>query len=172
MKNYLIISLIIISVGVSQQNKTDEPNPMKGVKTQTELEYHYEEKFGEFEEIFKGKHIAKYDSNGNKVEWSVYDSYGSLSHKFIYKYDSNGKEGEGTDYDSDGLLTMKWNYKYDSKGNVVEELYNKKDGHTSKVIYKNEYDTKNRIIEVRTYHKRFGGFKTPTTKTTYEYEEY
>ena len=69
------------------------------------------------------------------------------------------------------IVILRWIYKYDSNGNKVEEFKNK-DGHSSEAIYKNEYDTKNRIIEVITYPKIFGGFKTPSNKTIYEYEEY
>ena len=94
MKNYLIISLLFLSVGFCQQKKTDKPNPMKGVKTQTVLQYDLEDKFGEFNEIFKGKTIYKYDSDGNMVEqleYGKYESSISLLRKWIYKYDSNGK---------------------------------------------------------------------------------
>jgi len=143
MKNFLIISLLILSVGFSQQKKTDKPNPMKGVKTQTELLYYYEEKFGESKENLFTKSVNKYDSDGNMVEESKRD----LKGKFEWKYDSNG--------------------------NMVEELYNKTDGQSSpKVIFINKYDTKNRIIEVISYPKRFDEFKRPTKKTIYEYEEY
>ena len=48
----LIILALFLSVGVCQQKKTDEPNPMKGVKALTKLEYNYEEKFGELAELF------------------------------------------------------------------------------------------------------------------------
>ena len=116
MKNYLIISLLILSVGFCQQKKNDKPNPMKGVKTQTVIVYVYE--------TLIRKNISKYDSNGNKVEDSSYDSEGSLLSKTI----------------------------------------------SSKTITK--YDSKDRIIEVISYPKIFGGFKTPSAKTTSEYEEY
>ena len=246
MKNFLIISLLILSVGFSQQKKTDKPNPMKGVKTQTELLYYYEEKFGESKENLFTKSVNKYDSDGNMVESLRYgyynssdfyesifsylpkfiDDYYNLNYKWIYKYDSNGnmveesrytikgglitktvpkydangKEVERSIYDSDGLLDKKYIYtykydsngnkveksnyekgslmvetfyKYDSDGNMVEELYNKTDGQSSpKVIFINKYDTKNRIIEVISYPKRFDEFKRPTKKTIYEYEEY
>ena len=61
MKNYLIISLLFLSVGFSQQKKTDKPNPMKGVKTQTELEYKYESKFGELQQTPTKKTIYEYE---------------------------------------------------------------------------------------------------------------
>ena len=99
MKNHLIISLLILSVGFSQQKKSDEPNPKKGIKTETRLEYEYEEKFGELEVILEGKDIYKYDSNGNKVEWLKYDLLGSLSGKSIYKYDSKNRIIESISYD-------------------------------------------------------------------------
>ena len=93
MKNYLIISLLFLSFGFSQQKKTDKPNPMKGVKTQTVLQYDLEDKFGEFNEILIQKIISKYDSDGNMVEqleYGKYESSISLLRKWIYKYDSNG----------------------------------------------------------------------------------
>ena len=99
MKNHLIISLLILSVGFSQQKKSDEPNPKKGIKTETRLEYEYEEKFGELEVILEGKYISKYDSNGNNVEWSSYDSDGSLLLKDISKYDSKNRIIESISYD-------------------------------------------------------------------------
>ena len=121
----------------------------------------------------KHKSIDKYDTDDNRVESSYYYPNGSLEWKWIYKYDSNGNMVEELSYYSDGKRNKKSIWKYDSNGNVVEESYNKKDGQSSpKVIYKNEYDTKNRIIEVITYPKIFGGFKTPSNKTIYEYEEY
>ncbi len=99
MKNHLIISLLILSVGFSQQKKSDEPNPMKGVKTQTISNYDYEEKFGEFEEILIDKLIYKYDSNGNMVESSSYDSDGSFISKTTFKYDSKNRIIESISYD-------------------------------------------------------------------------
>ena len=104
MKNFLIISLLFLSVGFSQQKKTDKPNPMKGVKTQTKLEYDYEEKFGEYKEVLNKKTVNKFDSNGNKIEVSLYDSDGSMSDKWLYKYDSNGNKIGGSFYWSDGKL--------------------------------------------------------------------
>ena len=72
MKNHIIISLLFLSVGFCQKKKTDEPNPMKGVKTQTELYFHYVEKFGELKEIptvwKKEKIIYEYNVDGNMVE--------------------------------------------------------------------------------------------------------
>ncbi len=99
MKNHLIISLLILSVGFSQQKKSDEPNPKKGIKTETRLEYEYEEKFGELEVILEGKDIYKYDSNGNQVEQSNYDLGRLLDSKSIYKYDSKNRIIESISYD-------------------------------------------------------------------------
>ena len=75
MRKYLIIPLLILSVGFCQQKKNDKPNPMKGVKTQTVIVYVYE--------TLIRKNISKYDSNGNKVEDSRYDSEGYLTKYFI-----------------------------------------------------------------------------------------
>ncbi len=174
MKNYLIISLLFLSFGFSQQKKTDKPNPMKGVKTQTISNYDYEEKFGEFEEILIDKLINKYDSNGNTVEKSSYDSDGSLENKFIYKYDSDGNRVIKSSYDSDGEKIGNNTYKYDSNGNTVESSsYDSERSLNWKFIFK--YNSKNRIIEKTEYkyESKFGELQqTPTKKSTYEYEEY
>ena len=95
MKNYLIISLLFLSVVVSQQKKTDKPNPMKGVKTQTKLEYEYEEKFGDFKNnILKKKTIHKYDSKNRTIESIEYkykSRFGELQEiptkKTTYEYE-------------------------------------------------------------------------------------
>ena len=62
-KTLLIVSLLFLSVVFSQQEKTDKPNPMKGIKTKTESIYNFEEEFGEFKEILKGKTL-QIDSSG------------------------------------------------------------------------------------------------------------
>ena len=98
MKNLLLI-ILFLSVGFSQQKKSDEPNPKKGIKTETRLEYEYEEKFGELEVILEGKDIYKYDSNGNQVEQSNYDLGRLLDSKSIYKYDSKNRIIESISYD-------------------------------------------------------------------------
>ena len=104
MNNYLIILLLFLSVGFSQQKKTDEPNPMKGIKTKTTSQYDFKKKFDEFEGTLIGKKIYKYDSKGNKIEESYYDSGGNLSEDYGIKM---------------GISTII--YKYDSKGNKIEE---------------------------------------------------
>ena len=140
MKNYLIIPLLILSVGFCQQKKTDKPNPMKGIKTQTVIVYVYE--------TLIRKNISKYDSNGNKVEDSSYDSEGSLFWKYNYKYDSNGNMVKELFYDSDEKLDRKSIWKYNDKNRLDE-----------KIKYK--------------YELKFGELQeTPTIKTVYEYVEY
>ena len=92
MKKILYIVLpLFLSVGFSQKKKTDEPNPMKGVKTQTKLEYEYEEKFGDANWVVEEKYICKYDSNGHMVEDAKYDSDGSFEFKNILASDKKLK---------------------------------------------------------------------------------
>jgi len=83
MKNHLIIPLLILSVGFCQQKKTDKPNPMKGIKTQTVIVYVYENLIR--------KNISKYDSNGNMVERFFYDSDEKLDRKYIWKYNDKNR---------------------------------------------------------------------------------
>jgi len=58
----------------------------------------------------QSKDINKYDSNGNKVEQSVYDSDGSLSSKTIHKYDTKNRIIEETEY------------KYESKFEDLQQI--------------------------------------------------
>ena len=155
MKNHLIISLLFLSIGFGQ-NKNDEPNPMKGVKTQIESIYEFEEKFGEFNDIFKGETISRYDPNGNKVESSWYDSDGNLTNNYIgisktiSRYDSNGNELESSWYDSDGSLDSKAISKYNSNGNKVESSWYDSDGSIDdKYIY--TYDSNGNQVEKTNY---------------------
>ena len=160
------ISLILISVlslsFLFGQKGTDKPNPMRGVKTLTRSIYVYEEKFGEFIEVLKEKTIHKYDSKGNEVEISNYDSDGNLTNsddgvsRTIYKYDSNGNMVEESYYDSDGNLThnffesSKISYKYDSNGNMVEySLYDSDGSLNEKHISK--YDSNGNMVEESGY---------------------
>jgi len=155
MKRLFIISLLFLSVGFCQ-NKNDEPNPMKGVKTQIESIYEFEEKFGEFNDIFKGETISRYDPNGNKVESSWYDSDGNLTNNYIgisktiSRYDSNGNELESSWYDSDGSLDSKAISKYNSNGNKVESSWYDSDGSIDdKYIY--TYDSNGNQVEKTNY---------------------
>ena len=101
----LIVPFLLLLSPLLGQKKTEKPNPKKGIKTETILKYEYEEKFGELEVILEGKYIYKYDSNGNNVEWSMYDSEGNLTDnvfgvsKTIYKYDSKNRIIESISYD-------------------------------------------------------------------------
>ena len=67
----LIVPFLLLLSPLLGQKKTEKPNTKKkGIKTETILKYEYEEKFGELKEIQEWKIINKYDSNGNKIEYS------------------------------------------------------------------------------------------------------
>ena len=93
---------------------------MKGVKTKTEYQYEFEQKFGEFKELLKGKTIYQYDTNGNKVKSSQYGSDGSLKYKDIFTYDSKNRIIESVKYKIESkfgeiqeVLTDHTTYEYD-----------------------------------------------------------
>ncbi len=175
----LIIPFAIILSPILGQNKANNENPSKGIKTKIEIQYHYEEKFGEFNEISSQKYITKYDLSGYEVERSNYWPDGSLVYKRVTEYDKNGmkakestfisnrmlltrefiyingKEVEFTDYDySTGNVEAKEITKYDSDGNLVERSIYDSDGNIadhpwSKVICK--YDIAGNRIEESNY---------------------
>ena len=90
----------------------------------------------------------KYDSDGNQIEWSMYNSDGSSERTSISKYDSNGNKVEESGYYSDGSLLLKSIYKYDSKNRIIESI---------------SYDLESKFGELQ---------EIPEGKTIYQYEEY
>ncbi|HXB42346.1 MAG TPA: hypothetical protein VNZ49_17540 [Bacteroidia bacterium] len=71
----------------------------------------------------------KYNSNGKKTEWLLeyINTKGkSLGGKHIYKYDENGNEIEDSQYTAAGKLQKRCAYLYNDKGNFIEVfLYSK-----------------------------------------------
>ena len=119
MKKILILILSLFVMFCSSEK--DTLNPKSGIKTETISKYNFEEeKFGEYISVCLEKKIYKYDSNGNKVEESDYDSEGSLNWKYIYKYDTKNRIVELIKYNF-GLkfgqlqqtLTEKYIYEYE-----------------------------------------------------------
>lgn len=117
------------------------------------------------------KHIYILDDRGNRIEYKVYDSDGTLASRFTYKYDAQGnKIEEGfyyhtgqfggksvytydewgnqtsqTSYGADGVINWKTVSTYDAQGNRTEWLQYQRDTLRYKVI--SMYDEKGRIVE-------------------------
>ncbi len=109
-------------------------------------------------------YLYKYDSQGNMIEETSYNSYGSLDRKWLTKYDYQGNEIEVVWYNPDGLPIGRHACKYDSQGNEIEEVWYEPDGSlSSKTIYK--YDSQGNKVEKIEYDTD-GSWK----KTLYKYD--
>ena len=91
--------------------------------------------------------IYEYDSNGNRIKTSYYDTNGTLDSYLIYEYDSDGNLIKESCYNSDGTLDYYWICEYDSNGNEIKLSRYNSDG-TLDCYYTYEYDLNgNRIKE-------------------------
>ena len=112
MKNYLIISLLILSVGFCQQKKTDEPNPYKGVRIKKIFEFTYQQKFDDYIEIPTNDSIVvTYNTLGLIIDSTNYIPPGNLSdYKDTESFEIfdkwfHGKFNNHYEYDTQGRLT-------------------------------------------------------------------
>ena len=124
----------------------------KGLKTKTEINYKFVEKFGESKKVLDNKQIYQYDDKGNQIEGASYDADGKLNAKRLwkYKYDDKGNQIEWAYYYADGKLKWKSFFKYDDKGNQIEEAKYGADGKLiGKSLYK--YDDRGNQIEGALY---------------------
>ena len=141
MKRFLLIATILVAASVCDLNaitKSDTPErqgwdrevPLYGdVESVFITGYNLEDRFGE---IVQGEieWCTKYRFNtkGDVMDISYYNSDGSLKCKDIFKYDSSGKMIENALYNSDGSLDLNNIYEYDSSGKMMEYAYYNSDG--------------------------------------------
>jgi len=188
---FSLMSLLNPLIGYEIPNKE---KPMKGLKSKIEIEYKYDEKFGEFLEIQKNKIITRYDTSGYLKEKQEFSSYKEFIKKYVYEYDQMGNEivyqeiyGSGemsvdqtlsneynskgyliqtTDHNSQSNESIRRIYNYDPKGNMIEKSYYKVD--TDKLNKKEVYifDSKGQLIEEALYAP--GGSTIKKTKHIYD----
>ena len=121
------------------------------------------------------KHIYALDSNGRIVEYTVFDSDGSLSDRFTYKYDAKGNKLEedfyswmgtrgghvvhtydeaghqltATSYKSDDSVSWKTIDAYDADGKRIE--WSNYQNNVLRYKIKYSYDKQGRVIEQETF---------------------
>ncbi|MBR3677566.1 MAG: hypothetical protein IKL60_01505 [Alistipes sp.] len=98
------------------------------------------------------KTMYKYDANGRRVSYSIYDKDGSLIGRGIYRYNEMGKliEEIGKKYNSynnSGWDDYQKLYKYDTKGNMTEYNPCKAD---RKTTY--DYDSNGKLVREIQYN--------------------
>ena len=118
--------------------------------------YHFNDNGFAIERNYGLKWIMKYDSLGNKIEQTVYntrqDKTEFIWSKKIWIYDKSSKLTEQNFYEKEGTLSQKVIYKYDLIGNLVEQaIYDKNGNIVTKTLY--TYDKDGKLIESLFYDK-------------------
>ena len=119
----------------------------------------------------KHKETAKYDSNGNKLEETIFDAAETLlktekNIKHITKYDSDDNKTEEQEYDASGKMIRKQQFSYNSNGDKILEVEYDGEGKLMKrTVYmynskglrieKKEYDGANTLLSDRKYQYQF-----------------
>jgi hypothetical protein len=134
------------------------------------------------------RHVYRLNAAGRKVEYTVFESNGSVGTRFVYKYDAkgnliadqwyahtgrlggrtvytvdeNGNQTSQTSYQENDALNWKNISKYDANGNKTELL--QYHGNTLRYKILNSYDSQGRILEKETIE-----FNSPpgTLRTTH-----
>lgn len=88
--------------------------------------------------------VFKYDAKGNLIEQQWYAHTGRLTNKTVFTFDENGNQTSQSSYD-EGNLNWKTVSKYDANGNKTELLQYQ--GDTLKYKFLHSYDSKGRILE-------------------------
>ena len=92
--------------------------------------------------------VYKYDAKGNLTEQQWYAHTGQLGGRLVYSFDEKGNQTSQTSYQGDGALGWKSISKYDANGNRTEWLHY--EGNTLKYKILFSYDSKGRILEQET----------------------
>lgn len=181
MKRQLNVILIIglgLFVSASQKQEkaiANEDNLYGKVKMMTEYTYHAEMTTGNIvktDSSFYQKSVIRYDKNGNRIEYTEYNSDGSIGFRNRYLYDHTNRIGMEL-LDSDGTVlsktiyhfdqhnnptesvdhprNFKSIYKCDSKGNVLEESNYSSGRFESKTVWK--YNDSNQVMETISYNE-------------------
>lgn len=96
------------------------------------------------------RHVYALDGAGRRVEYTVYDSDGTLSSRFTYAYDAAGNKTEETFYSWQGVRTGRLVYTYDGGGRLLAQTsYGERDEVRWKRV--NVYDSEGRKTETAQY---------------------
>ena len=122
----------------------------------------------------KRPHVYKLNEDGRRIEYTVFESNGSVGTRFVYIYDAQGNLIEEHWYAHTGLLAGRMVFTFDEKGNRIGEASYEEDGTLSwkntskydanghktewiqhhgntlryKMLY--SYDSKGRVLETET----------------------
>ena len=96
------------------------------------------------------RHVYALDGAGRRVEYTVYDSDGSVASRFTYAYDAAGNKTEEAFYSWQGRRTGRLVYAYDAGGRLLAQTsYNEDDALGWRLV--NVYDPEGRKTESAQY---------------------
>jgi hypothetical protein len=156
----IVCSFLMTVTSLYGQKISEEIISKLGIKSVTDTQYRYDEKFGEHIQTFKSKNVYNYNSDGNPMESSRYNSDGTLLRKIFYN--TNGDIVERLRYNSNGLITKRTMNQYDSVGKKVNQSEYEKGVLTRKTLYNHNSEgnlteildyNPNGLLETRTVYK-------------------
>jgi hypothetical protein len=96
------------------------------------------------------RHVYRLDAAGRRVEYTVYESDGSVASRFAYAYDAAGNKTEDAFYSWQGARTGRLVYAYDAGGRpLAQTAYDESDAVSWKLV--NVYDPEGRKTEAAQY---------------------
>lgn len=118
--------------------------------------------------------VFKYDAKGNLIEQQWYAHTGRLIGRNVLTFDENGNQTSLTSYQEDGAPNFKNVSKYDANGNKTEAL--QYEGKTLRYKFLNSYDSKGRILVKETveFNSRPASFPSHAPqpgKVVYTYDD-
>ena len=166
----LIVPFLIILSPSFSQNKTDKPNPYKGIRIKKIIEFTYQPKFDDYIEIPTGDSIVvTYNTLGYKIDSTTYrtPSDSSKGTKWGDYFDSlfSGKFNNHYEYDIQGRLTKHisshkfkdiyqqffgYVYEYDENGLIVKTTELTFDDKIES-IWLFKYDSNNNLVDETKY---------------------
>ncbi len=66
------------------------------------------------------RHVYRYNTKGDQIEYKSYNRDGSLDTKCVYKYNDKGQKTKETYYNAKGAINKQVLYKYDDAGKLIK----------------------------------------------------
>jgi len=168
-KKYFLISLLILSFGISQQ--IVNPKNHFGIKSLTKYEYQIIELYDSYKENLIEIIIQEFDSLGNNINSKIFKTDESLEIIGNKIFDSKGKIVQSVNYNLESIIDYSSIIKYNDEKKYIETFVY---GINGKMIFKKlkkfdpqkdmielihedsieklKYDSNGNIIEEKLYH--------------------
>ena len=120
-KKYFLISLLILSFGISQQ--IVNPKYHFGIKSLTKYEYQIIEMYDSYKENLIEIIIQEFDSLGNNINSKIFKTDESLEIIDDKIFDSKGKIVQSVNYNLESLIDYSSIIKYNDGKKILKLLF-------------------------------------------------